>query len=70
MKNFSSKILLGLVIAVAGFSASAQEFKVGVVNLDRIFREANSAKAAQTKLEQEFSKREKELTDLGTQLKT
>ena len=69
MKNFSSKILLGLVIAVAGFSASAQEFKVGVVNLDRIFREANSAKAAQTKLEQEFSKREKELTDMGTQLK-
>ncbi len=70
MKNFSSKILLGLVIAAAGFSAVAQEFKVGVVNLDRIFREANSAKAAQTKLEQEFSKREKELTDLGAQLKT
>lgn len=69
MKNFSSKILLGLVIAVAGFSASAQEFKVGVVNLDRIFREANSAKAAQTKLEQEFSKREKELNDMATQLK-
>ena len=69
MKNFSSKILLGLVVAVAGFSASAQEFKVGVVNLDRIFREANSAKAAQTKLEQEFSKREKELNDMATQLK-
>ncbi len=70
MKKFSSKVLLGLVIAVAGFSASAQEFKVGVVNLDRIFREANSAKAAQTKLEQEFSKREKELTDMAAQLKT
>ncbi len=70
MKHFSSKILLSLAIAMAGFSASAQEFKVGVVNLDRIFREANSAKAAQSKLEQEFSKREKELTDLGTQLKT
>lgn len=70
MKNITHKILLGLVVAVAGFSASAQEFKVGVVNLDRIFREANSAKAAQTKLEQEFSKREKELTELGTQLKT
>jgi len=70
MKNVSSKIILGLVIAVAGFSASAQEFKVGVVNLDRIFREANSAKAAQTKLEQEFTKREKELTDLAAQLKT
>jgi len=70
MKHFSSKIFLSLAIAMAGFSASAQEFKVGVVNLDRIFREANSAKVAQTKLEQEFSKREKELGDLATQLKT
>lgn len=70
MKHFSSKILLSLAIAMAGVSASAQEFKVGVVNLDRIFREANSAKVAQTKLEQEFSKREKELGDLATQLKT
>ena len=70
MKNLTSKIIVGLIIAAAGFSASAQEFKVGVVNLDRIFREANSAKAAQTKLEQEFSKREKELNDLSAQLKT
>ena len=70
MTKFSSKIIFGLVVAVAGFAASAQEFKVGVVNLDRIFREASSAKAAQTKLEQEFSKREKELTDLSAQLKT
>lgn len=69
MKHFSKKIVLGLAIAVAGLSASAQEFKVGVVNLDRIFREANTAKAAQTKLEQEFTKREKELTDLAGQLK-
>ncbi|MHB1199719.1 MAG: OmpH/Skp family outer membrane protein [Polaromonas sp.] len=70
MKHLTSKILLSLAIAMAGFSVSAQEFKVGVVNLDRIFREANSAKAAQAKLEQEFSKREKELSDLGSQLKT
>ena len=48
----------------------SQEFKVGVVNLDRIFREANSAKNAQTKLEQEFSKREKEINDAAAQLKT
>ncbi len=43
---------------------------MGIVNLDRIFREANSAKAAQVKLEQEFSKREKEIADLGSQIKT
>lgn len=70
MKHLSSKILLSLAIAMAGFSVSAQEFKVGVVNLDRIFREANSAKAAQAKLAQEFSKREKELSDLESQIKT
>jgi outer membrane protein len=70
MKKLSSKILVGLVFAVASLSASAQEFKVGVVNLDRIFREANSAKAAQTKLEQEFTKREKELTEMASQLKS
>ena len=70
MKKFSSKIIVGVALALAGLTASAQEFKVGIVNLDRIFREANSAKSAQTKLEQEFSKREKELTDNGAQLKT
>ena len=50
--------------------AFAQEFKIGFVNTDRIFKEANTAKAAQVKLEQEFSKREKELQDIGTSLKT
>ncbi len=69
MKNLIYKIFVALAVGLAALSASAQEFKVGVVNLDRIFREANSAKAAQTKLEQEFSKREKELTESGTQLK-
>ncbi len=70
MKNISRKLLLGSVIALAGFSASAQEFKIGIVNLDRIFREANSAKTAQTKLETEFGKREKDLNDVATQIKT
>ena len=70
MKNILRKLFLGFVMAMIGFHAGAQEFKVGIVNLDRIFREANSAKAAQTKLEQEFSKREKELNDTATQLKT
>jgi outer membrane protein len=50
-------------------TAIAQDFKIGFVNTDRIFRESTPAKAAQTKLEQEFSKREKEIDDLGNQLK-
>ena len=49
--------------------AQAQEFRIGFVSTDRIFKEAGTAKAAQAKLEQEFSKREKELVDLGSALK-
>jgi outer membrane protein len=59
-------VLMGLV----AFAAQAQDFRVGFVNTDRIFREANTAKAAQAKLEQEFSRREKELNDIGNNLKT
>ena len=70
MTNNLRNFWLACLILCAGWSASAQEFKVGIVNLDRIFREANSAKAAQTKLEQEFGKREKELNDIATQIKT
>lgn len=63
--------LVALALGLASVSASvaAQEFKIGFINTDRIFRDANSAKAAQTKLEQEFMKREKDLNDLGNQIK-
>ena len=62
-------ILVCILLPMAGVAASAQDFKDGIVNLDRIFREANTSKAAQAKLEQEFSKREKEIADLGGQIK-
>jgi outer membrane protein len=54
-------------VATASF---AQEFKIGIVNLDRIVRESGPAKSAQTKLESEFAKREKEINDLGNQIKS
>lgn len=63
-------IAIALVCGAAAVSVQAQDFKAGFVNTDRIFREANSAKAAQAKLEQEFSKRERELVDGGNRLKT
>ena len=62
-------LVLAAFAGLAAFSAQAQEFRVGFVNTDRIFREANTAKAAQAKLEQEFSRREKELNDIGNTLK-
>jgi outer membrane protein len=69
MKNFLQRTLLASSVALFAVTAIAQEFRIGFVNTDRIFRESTPAKAAQTKLEQEFSKREKEIDDLGNQLK-
>ncbi|MBP8286352.1 MAG: OmpH family outer membrane protein [Rhodoferax sp.] len=61
--------LLGgcLVLSV---QAQDQAVKLGFVSTDRVLKEASTAKAAQTKLEQEFSKREKELTELGASVKS
>jgi outer membrane protein len=71
MNTFQFKIALASLVAAALFAphVQAQETKLGFVNTERIFREAASAKQAQAKLEQEFSKREKELVDIGNNLK-
>ena len=61
------------MLAMSLFSAAgvqAQEAKIGFVNTERIFREATPAKAAQVKIEQEFSKREKELQDMAARIKS
>ena len=70
MKHIFRIVFLMGLLAGPFLASQAQEFKVGFVNTDRIFREANTAKAAQAKLEQEFSKRERELVDIGNGLKT
>ncbi len=75
MKQFISRgaaaaALLGAVLCAAPAFAQEAAARIGFVNTDRILREAAPAKAAQTKLEQEFSRREKELDDAGLALKT
>ena len=62
-------LLAAALIAGASAAASAQELKIGYVNSDRVLRDAVPAKAAQAKLEAEFSKREKDLNDLAKKLK-
>ena len=59
----------GAAGAVRRSAAQAQELKIGYVNSDRVLREAAPAKAAQAKLEAEFSKREKDLADMAAKLK-
>ena len=70
MKFNPTRLLLTCLFCIGAVASQAEEFRVGFINTDRIFREANTAKVAQTKLEQEFSKREKELVDMGNTLKT
>ncbi len=70
MKHWRTLLLaasLGTVLSVA----QAQDVaRIGYVNTERILRDAAPAKAAQQKLEQEFSKRDKELQDLAARLKS
>jgi outer membrane protein len=69
--KFAHRVFVGCIAAFtfSGAMVSAQDFRVGFVNTDRIFREANMAKSAQSKLEAEFAKRERELVTQGDSLR-
>ena len=64
------RVAAGALLCLAAVGAHAQEMKVGFVNSDRVLREAVPAKAAQTRLESEFSKRQKEGEDSANKLKS
>ncbi len=59
-----------MLVAGTSLAAQAQELKVGFVSTERIFRDAAPAKAATAKLEQEFSKRDKDIQELAARLKS
>ncbi|MDB5817977.1 MAG: ompH, partial [Rhizobacter sp.] len=69
VKGLAKGLVVAAVLTMAAVGAGAQELKIGYVNSDRVLRDAIPAKAAQSKLESEFSKREKDLSDLGARLK-
>jgi outer membrane protein len=61
---------IALALSMLNATAFAQDSKIGYINTQRITTESAIAKAAQVKLEQEFSRRGKELGDLQASLKT
>lgn len=73
--KFITKSLLSmqaatLAVGILSFAnVQAQESRIAFVSTERIFREAVPAKAAQTKLEAEFAKREKDIADMAARLK-
>lgn len=70
MKHVTAMWATALAMALAAVGAHAQDSKIGYINTQRITTESAPAKAAQAKLEQEFSKRQKELGDQQQSLKT
>ena len=70
MKTAQIKWALVAAMALTATSGFAQESKVGYINTQRITTESAPAKAAQAKLEAEFSKRQKDLADVQQSLKS
>lgn len=69
MNRLSLNALAASLLVCAACNVQSQEVKIGYVNSDRVLREANPAKAAQAKLEAEFSKRDKEMGEIAGKLK-
>jgi outer membrane protein len=70
MKMIALQCLTATALLVgATVPAGAQELKIGYVNSERVVRDSVPAKAALTKIEAEFGKRDKELNDAAQKLK-
>ncbi|WP_423192011.1 OmpH family outer membrane protein [Cupriavidus sp. H18C2] len=68
IKSLSAAALASAALCAAA-PAMAQEARIAAVNSERILRDSQPAKAAQVKLEQEFSKRDRELQDMAQKIK-
>lgn len=68
MKSLSAAALAAAALCAAA-PVMAQEARIAAVNSERILRDSQPAKAAQVKLEQEFSKRDRELQDMAQKIK-
>jgi len=60
---------LAAVLSLSTLAAHADDLKIGYVSAERVLRECNLAKAAQAKLQAEFTKREKDLADMDAKLR-
>ncbi len=66
-----ARLVAAGALSAAAALAVAQEAapKIGYVSLERIIRESAAAKSAQDRIQQEFSRRDKELQELAARLK-
>ena len=61
--------LMTILLAAVFTQASAEDFRVGVVNIERILRESVPALKAAKKIEKEFATRDQEIKKISQQTK-
>ena len=69
MNSFFVKFTAAAALLALPVLGMAQELRIGYVSGERVLRDSVPAKAAQAKLEAEFSKREKDLAEIANRLK-
>ena len=69
MKTANFVLAVAALAMAATHVEAADQLKIGVVNLERVLREAVPAVKAQKKLEKEFATREQELQKVTKQIK-
>ncbi len=67
--HFIARTVAMAVALTFSLSVAAQDLKIGLVNSEKILKEVNVAKQAQDRIEAEFSKRDKEVQDMGNRLR-
>ena len=67
--KFSIKYLAPLLIVMFCAHAMAADFRVGVVDTERILRESEPAIKAEKKIEKEFAARDQQIKDMTQQVK-
>ena len=74
MKQLAITSMLRLLMAsgcmLLILDATAQETKIGYVSTERILRESEPAKAAEARMENDFSQRRKDLQDFAAKIKS
>lgn len=69
MSKLFLSLMVGLISVLSTNVIHAQETRVAIFDPQRVMRESNPAKQAEAKIEQEFSKRNKELLDMAGKIK-
>lgn len=69
MSKLFLSLMVGLLSLLSTSVIQAQETRVAIFDPQRVMRESNPAKQAEAKIEQEFSKRNKELLDMAGKIK-